>query len=543
MEDLREQGRAAYRQRRWAAAFTTLSAADAESALAPDDLDLLATTAYLLGRHEVGDDVSARAYRAWVEQGRTEPAARRAFWLGLQLLLRGEVARGSGWLARAERVLDDVRSECVERGYLLIPVGLRHLEDDHAEAHRAFRTAYEAGERFGDLDLMALGRLGVGEALIAGGRYVEGVASLDEAMVAVTADEVSPVVAGIVYCGVIEACQLVLDLRRAQEWTAALARWRDTQPDLVLFQGQCLVHRAEIMQLRGDWSDALDEAREACDRLAGSAAVGVAHYRLGELHRLRGEFTKAEQAYRQASRWMPDPQPGLALLRLAQGRVGAAAAAIRHALDAASGHAARSRLLGAHVEIMIAAQDVPAARASVDELRETADELSSPWLHAVTEHAAGACLVAEGDWPAALDVLRRAWTAWRKLDVPYEAARVRLLIGTASLLLGETEPAEMEFEAASWVFEQLGAAPEVARVRELSSAAVAGAGALTAREVQVLRLVATGMSNRAVAAELFLSDKTVARHLSNIFTKLRVTSRAAATAYAYQHDLIQPKQR
>jgi DNA-binding CsgD family transcriptional regulator len=548
--DLRERARGAYRLREWADAFALLTAADQESPLPPDDLELWVTAAYLTGRDDTGDDLSARACR---ECAGADPAraARHATRLAILLLLRGEAARSGGWLTRARRLLDERGGDCAERGYLLVPAAVEHLVGgDPAAAEAASGEAAAIGERFGDDDLMALGRLGVGQALVAAGRTGPALALLDEVMVAVTSDEVSPIFAGILYCAVIETCQEAFDLRRAREWTLALTRWCEAQPDLVPYRGQCLVHRSEIMLQHGAWSDALDEAQSACASLGGHPAVGAAFYQLAEVHRLRGEFGRAEEAYRQASRWIPEPQPGLALLRTVQGQVDAAAAMLRRALEAAVGFkalrramdvepvppaAVRSRLLAAHVEVMIAAGDLAAARAGVDELQAIADRVGAPLLQAMALHASGAWRVAGHD-PGAAGVLRRAWRAWRDLDAPYEAARVRVLMGLACRQLGDPDSAEMEFDAARLVFEQLGALPDANRVRALSRAA--GAGPLTGREVQVLRLVATGMTNRAVAAELFLSEKTVARHVSNIFTKLGVSSRAAATAYAYENGLV-----
>ena len=538
----RAHGRECFDRRAWADAFAELSAADGEAPLEPEDLERLATAAYLLGRDEDSVQVWERAHHELLRRGDEERAARCAGWMVFVLMNGGEFARGGGWLARARRLLDDGQRDCVERGHLLVPLAFQHaVAGDWPSAHAISGQAAEIGDRFGDIDLVTLARNIQGRSLIGQGKAVEGMTLLDEVMVAVIADEVSEIVAGAVYCSVIEACQEVFDLRRAQQWTAALTHWCDSQPDLVPFSGNCLVHRAEIMQLHGAWPDAVDAAQRACERLLrrSQPAVGAAFYQQGELHRLCGEFAQAVEAYHQASRSGRDPQPGLARLRLAQGQVDAAEATIRRAAAGAQDRVARSRLLPALVEIMFAAGDACAARAAADELSEMAGDLDAPLLRALATHGEGAVLLLEGDARAALGALRHAWTAWRELEVPYEAARVRVLIGLACRELGDEETAEMELDAARSVFEQLGAVPDLARARALSREAPAKpAGGLTARELDVLRLVATGKTNRSIAADLFLSEKTVARHVSNIFTKLGLSSRAAATAYAYEHDLV-----
>jgi DNA-binding CsgD family transcriptional regulator/HPt (histidine-containing phosphotransfer) domain-containing protein len=539
-----ERGRAFYERQAWSEAYTTLSAADREVRLDPEDLERLATAAYLLGRSADHAEIGARAFHQWLTRDDPTSAARCAFWLGFGLLMKGERARSSGWLARAQRLLEEHRLECAARGLLLVPEGLRLLGiGDPAGAYASASRAVEIGGRFDDPDLMALGRLGQGQSLIAQGRTADGVALLDEVMVAVTAREVSPVVVAIVYCAVIETCQEIFDVRRAQEWTTALNGWCEAQPDVVFQRGQCLVRRAELMQLHGAWKDAVEQSRRACELLSqppGEPAAGLAFYQQAELHRLRGELDEAEAAYRQSTQWGRDPQPGLALLRLAQGDREAAAAAIRRALERLSDPRARARMLPAFMEIALAAGDLAAARDAACELSGIAGALDAPLLHAAASHAEGAVLVAEGNAQPAVDRLRRAWALWCDLEAPYEAARTRVLLALASRDLGDHDTMAAELEAASRMFKELGAVPDLARVTKLRRAAgpQEGPAGLTARERQVLQLVAAGKTNRAIAQALAISEKTVARHVSNIFTKLAVTSRAAATAYAYRHHLV-----
>ncbi len=538
-----ERGREAYASRAWSDAFESLSAADRGASLRAEDLELLARSAYMLGRDD--DYVSGleRAHNAHLESGDTRRAVRCAFWIGHSMMFQGQAAPALGWFARGGRLLEREASDCVERGYLLIPVLLDHSSrGDFEAAHVTAAAAALIGERFGDRDLVAIGLMEQGHALVRQGRTGDGLRLVDETMVAVSAGELSPIVAGIVYCNTIAFCRDVFELRRAREWTAALTRWCEQQPDMVAHNGLCLVHRAELMTFGGAWQDALHELRRLGERFTRGVlnrrALGHAAYREGEVHRLRGKFREAETAYRESARFGREPQPGLALLRLSQGKGDAAAAAVSRAVGEATLPLKRAALLPAYVEITLAVGDVEGARDASRELEGIAERQESESLRAMAAHARGAVALADGDPRAALVALRGAWQAWEELEAPYEIARARVLVGLACAALGDEDTAAVELEAARDAFRSLGAAPDVARVDALTRRTSPGDHGLTQRELQVLRLVAGGNSNREIATELVISERTVARHVQNIFAKLRVSSRAAASVFASEHELL-----
>jgi DNA-binding CsgD family transcriptional regulator len=539
-ESLLEKGREAFRKRAWGAAFSQLSEADRQTPLAPEYLSELSQAALLIGKDAEGVSLLARAHQAFMDCGAIQPAARCAFWLGFISLLNGEVAKGSGWLSRAGRLLAD-QPDCCEKGYLLVAeaYGLFRA-GDAAGAQARFEQAGACGLRFKDRDLATLALQGHGRALIRQGEIARGLTLLDEAMIAVTADEVSALNAGGVYCSVLDACGEIFDLKRAREWTEALEQWCASQPDLVPYRGHCLVRRAELLQLHGDWPDALVEAQRASEWLSHPVpkpSLGSALYQVGEILRLRGRFAEAEEAYRGASERLSNLGPGCALLRLAQGQVEMANALIRRLQEEVHEPGPRARVLHACVEIALASRDISAAQSASKELEEIASRYDIPFLRAMSCHTSGAVLLALGQSRDALTALRRAWTIWGELCVPYEAARVRVLMGRACQELGDEQSALVEFTAAREMFLQLGAVNDLAFVDSRLPARKT-TGPLSTRELEVLRLVASGMTNREIGQKLFISEKTVARHLSNIFTKLDLNSRTAATAYAYDHSLV-----
>jgi DNA-binding NarL/FixJ family response regulator len=532
--DQLQRGRDACIAREWGAAVDALSLADRGGSLEPADLELLATALFMVGRPEEHVKVLERAYQARIRAGELPRAALCAFWIGMRLFFMEEAGRAGGWLARAQHALDQDGGDCVERGYLMVPDMYRaERSGDRETAVAIAARVADVGQRFGDHDLFALATHARGLFLIDSGRVDDGLACLDEAMVAVMSGDVSPMPTGIVYCGAIIGCSRAFDPRRAKEWTDGLHAWCEMQPDMLAFTGDCHLHRAELMQLHGEWAEALAElgrSAERAQRARNARVAAHAAYHRGEIQRLRGDFAAAEASYRDAANGGYEPQPGLALLRSAQGDSAAAIAAARRLLDETTEPAARARLLPACVEVFLAAGAVDDADDVCTDLEALASDRPSDLLVAVAAHARGAVTLARTGARDALPHLRRALAGYQDVGAPYESARVRLLVADACCAMGDEDSAAIERDAARATFATLGVASGPADERDMHG--------LTAREVEVLRLVAAGHTNKAIADRLVLSERTVDRHVSNIFAKLRVSSRAAATAYAYEHRLV-----
>jgi ATP/maltotriose-dependent transcriptional regulator MalT len=506
------------------------------------DLRQRAMTLYLEGHDEECVALLGRAFHERLGGHDRAAAIRCAFWIGFLLTNAGQHAMANGWLTRARRLLETEPADTVEHGYLLLPdAAQQSARGQYVHTYELAGRAAALADRFDDPDLAALARHVQARASIRRGDLAEGVALLDEAMLGVLTEAVSPVALTIVYWGLIEGCQEIFDLHRSREWTTALAAWYEARPTARLNRGRCLVHRAELHLDSGDWTAAMSDAQRACALLTDPAAqpmLGAAHYVIGELHRLRGSADAAAREYRRAGENGRDPQPGLALLRLAEGDVPAARAAIHRAVSETSHTSepgSRPKLLAAYVEIMLRADDVPAARAGADELRERAEHVDTAYLAGMSARAGGAVLLGDGKPGQALGLLRRGCTIWQSLQVPYELARCRVLHGLGCRDLGDDEGARMQLSTARSEFKRLGAAVDATMTPTITNPT--SPGALTTREVEVLRLVAKGMPNRAVAEHLGLRDKTIARHLSNIYAKLELRTRSAATAYAYEHGL------
>jgi DNA-binding NarL/FixJ family response regulator len=528
-------GRAAFAAHDWIGARDDFLAARETTALAADDLHALAEASWWLGLMDESQAARKEAYGRYLEVSDNRRAAMRAVDIAYAYFLRGDGPVGSGWLNRAQRLVED-QPDCPEQGFLLY-LAVETSLDGGEETLAKAREVQGFGRRHADHNLIAAGLVAEGRVLIKLGRAREGVALLDEGMLEASSEDLLPNWAGNIYCHLMAACYELGDIRRAAAWTQSTSDWCDRMAPAVLFKGICRVHRAQVMQIRGAWEQAQDEAERICQEVAHIhiGIVAEAHYQIGEIRRLRGDLEGAEVAYGQGHALGRDPQPGLALLRLAEGRPDPAAALIRSALAGVTDQLARARLLAAQVEIAIATGDTAMAALAADELAAVADAYRSSGLQAAAKRCGGAVLLATGRPEEAISILREACSGWTELEAPYDCAKVRVLLARAYRQLGDTESAERELDAACAAFEELGAELD-ARLADGERRGALPSG-LTEREVAVLALVAAGSTNRQIADALLLSQKTVERHLSNIFTKLGVTTRTAAARFAFEHGI------
>jgi ATP/maltotriose-dependent transcriptional regulator MalT len=539
-----EQARAALAAGAWPDAYAAFRDVD-PSELTGHDLDGMADAAWWMSQLAESVELRHKAYSAHVTAGDERGAAAAAARLAVEHFIRGEPSVGAGFLMRARRHAEGVPNS-PEHGFLdMVEATVAHYSGDLERAIELSDRAIEVGRREGVDDLVAMAIHTRGQALVSAGRVREGLLFLDEAMAAVVSGNVSPYFTGIIYCAVIAVCLELGDIGRAGEWSDAARVWCDTLPPGSPFPGMCRVNRAEVSRLRGAWSDAEAEARLAADELIGvePGLAAAAFSQLGEVLRRVGDLAEAESAFERAQELGDDPQPGFALMRLGQGKTDSARSALRLALSGAQGAPRRGRLLSAQVEVALAAGELEEARTAYAELDAMASTMEMPAFVASAATASGSIALAQGDVDAACDALRRATAAWRDLRLPYETARARMLLGRASLAGGDEDGGHSELRAALAEFDRLGAVPDAAATRALLVGPTDLPAGLTAREAEVLRLVASGKTNRDIAVELVISEHTVARHLQNMFTKLGVSSRAAATAFAFEYGLAPARAR
>lgn len=538
MDDLAE-ARDALARHDWQAAHDAAGAVVTKSASEEAErADLVAEAAWWLGRLDECIAAREQAYRAFEALGLTRRAGQCAVWLWEHHAIAAQPAIASGWLRRARRCLEG-DAGCVEYGALL----LREAETAHGstDLDRALALATEAvdlGRELRSDDLEAEALQTSGRILIDQGRVTEGMGHLDEAMLLAVEGRLGPYSTGKVYCSLISACEEVGDLDRAAEWTGATLRWSQQHP-FAIFPGICRVHHAVLLKRRGALAEAEREAARGCEELRHShVANSIAAYaEVGDIRRRLGDLERAEEAFERARDLCGKPCGELALLRLAQGRVDTALAVVSECLRSSAQPLVRSRLLPVVVQVAIAAGRLDTAFEAMAELDEITATFGTPLLRATSLLVRGRAQLAQGDAIAACVTLSDAVDAWQALDIPYEVATARTLLGQALRDCGDDAGAVESFTAASALFDRIGARLD-ARLAGSQHAEPDRPAGLTEREVEVLRLVAEGLTNNEVASRLFLSAKTVSRHLSNIFTKIDVTSRAAATAFAFEHDLV-----
>lgn len=461
-----EAARAAYRRSAWADATNLFLRADAEAQLEVEDLEALVWAAGISARDNEMLAALERVYAHYAATEDHENCARAAFWSGLRNMLIGQVGLGSGWLQRATKHAEQTPSDCVQRGYLLLPqVFINRGKGAYEAAIEVADKAMAIGENAGENDLIALAGSLKGGILFRLGRIDEGYAPIDEAMVLANSQCLSPIVSGIVYCEAVASCCRVLEMVRAREWTAILNEWCRRNPQAKAFNGVCQVHRAEVLQLEGNWSEAFEEAERAGEGLNGTTeqtAMANAAYRRGEILRLRGDFEASEAEYRRAGEIAVDPQPGLSLLRLAQGRSDEAAAMIRRVLETAGDMPRKAAVLPAGIEICIACGNLDAAEALCGEMTEIAKRFGTEILARVADQSCGSLALARGEFAVAVTALSRARRYWSQFGAPYLVARLRVYIAHGCAGLGDADSAEMELDAAEMLFRQLRAEPDLA---------------------------------------------------------------------------------
>jgi class 3 adenylate cyclase len=465
-----QSGRAAAARHAWREAYGLLQEADGAGDLTPDDLSALGEAAWWLGRLEESIAVRQRAYAAYLAQGDKRTAAVMALTLANDHWGKLDHSMGAGWFGKGERLLAD-EPECAEQGWLSMMNSFAALQaGNYAETLVSADETLDIGTRFGDRDLQAFGLVLKGCALVALGNVHEGLPLLDEATVAAVSGELRPYSTGMIYCVAITATSKLSDYSRSGQWTEASKRWCDRQ-SIAGFPGICRVHRAEIMRLRGFWSEAEQEARRALSELEPFNLMLAAEgfYELGEVRLRMGDLDGAQEAFRQAHQLGHDPQPGLALVRLAQGNVKAARSSLHRALDDrdTEDRLHRMKLLPAQVEVELAAGDIEAARVAVTEMDEITATYSGDVFQALALWARGALQLAEGDNASAVRTSRQSWRLWTKADLPYEAARARLTLGVALRADGDEDGAQLEIGAARSSFEKLGATLDLRRALEL----------------------------------------------------------------------------
>jgi DNA-binding CsgD family transcriptional regulator len=520
--------------------YAALASADPDE-LSTEHLELLAEAAFWQGRPREAISARQKAYAKYRDTGDVTRAARTAWQLFHHYFDLDETPAARGWLQRAHRHAETIPDQ-VEVGY----VALADAEwaTYQGELDRALEYAVqatEAGRRFAERDLEGLGLASQGRVLVTRGDITAGLDRMDEALVAVLSDELGRFATGWVYCLLLYTCHELGDVRRAAEWTNLAVQWCERHGQQSWYPGLCRLHQCEVQSWRGEWTVAEAQALRAAEELTpfGDYLVAEGHYVVAEIRRRRGDYEAADEAFRRAHQLGRDPQPGLALLYLARGDAEGAAVALRLAVASGAVMPLRQgQLLAAHVRAELERGELDDAAASADRLGQLAEQTGSRLLQAMARAASGAVLLRRGEAHRALAVLKQACTISRELSCPYETAETRVLVGLAARQLDDEATATLEFEAARATFTTLGAAPDVARVNALVATESRLPSDLTLREAEVLRLVAVGKSNREIAAELFISEHTVARHLSNIFRKIGVTSRSAATSFAHEHDLI-----